>query len=217
MKIAKSLIAAIIVAAALHVSAQAAVINFNNLAGTSLPGASYVGGYTQLNGGTALQLGGMTFNSNNYHYAIGTAYSGSDAGYAAYNGSDFYLNNGFTLTSASATPFALNKLDLAAWYNTTGGTATLSGTKAGGGTVNQVVDFSMVTNYNNLSGNDFTTYTLQGFDNLTSFSATSSVGYFVADNIVINATSVPEPGSLTLFGLGLAAFAALRRNSRKQA
>ncbi|MET0859262.1 MAG: PEP-CTERM sorting domain-containing protein [Telluria sp.] len=214
MNAAKSLIATLLLAAAaLAPAAQATVINFN--------GATGAGNLTSYTYATATTFSGYAFKPTLYTYATGSDYSGQgDAGYYAYNGSDFYMTyDALTIKSSTASPFKLNSVDLTRWYaNTTGNTATFTGAKVGGGSVTQTVDLSSIDNYINRTGNDFTTYSLTGFDNLSSLTITHNfVGYLAMDNFVLNASSVPEPSSIALFGLAVAAGAFARRRAAKAA
>lgn len=211
MNAAKSLIATLLLAAAsLAPAAHATVITFNNLTGAS----NIV--YTP-----SLTNSGFNFVGANWSYVTGSDYaSQSDSGVFAYNSSDFYMTyQGLTVTSVNASPFKLNSIDLVGWYSTAAGNkATLTGFKAGGGTVTQTVDLSTVANGLKRTGNDFTTYSLTGFDNLNSLTITHNFSdYLAIDNFVVNATQVPEPSSLALFGLAVAAGAFARRRAGKAA
>lgn len=132
---------------------------------------------------------------------IGTRYSGSDAGGAAFNGTDYFLAFGsFTITSATSSPFMVNGLDLAKWeaYNS-GGQATLTGQKLGGGTVTRIIDLHAERFRQPHFADDFAQF-----------------GEGIAmDNLIVNATSVPEPSSIALFGLAVAAGALARRRAGK--
>lgn len=221
MNAAKTLIASLLLAAAsLAPAAHATVINFNGLAGTNLAGSTYVqaGVYSEFSSGATHTGTGFKFTGQGYDYVIGTRYSGSDAGGAAFNGTDYFLAFGsFTITSATSSPFVVNGLDLAKWeaYNS-GGQATLTGQKVGGGTVTRIIELSQTPNQNKQMGNDFGTYTLSGFDNLTSLTISRNFSEGIAmDNLIVNATSVPEPSSLALFGLAVAAGAFARRRAGK--
>ncbi len=224
MNAAKSLIATLLVAvASLTTAAHATVINFNNLGGTAIAGNTGVYyGYTQFNAQAPLANSGFTFigSQGHYSYAMGAKYSGSDESNIAYNGNDFYMSSGlFTIASATAAPFSVNSMDLARWNsysNVASFTATLVGNKVGGGTVTRIINLDTTLNSIKTTGNDFATYSLTGFDNLYSMTITNSGNEYLAmDNLVINATSVPEPSSIALFGLAVAAGAFARRRACK--
>jgi hypothetical protein len=214
MNAAKSLVATLLLAAAaLAPAAQATVINFN--------GATGGGNLTSYNYGVATTFSGYAFKPTLFSYATGSDYSSQgDAGSYAYNGSDFYMTyDTLNIKSSTGSPFKLSSVDLVGWiYNATGNTATFTGAKVGGGSVTQTVDLSSIDNYLKQSGNDFTTYSLTGFDNLSSLTITHNfVGYLAMDNFVLNASSVPEPSSIALFGLAVAAGAFARRRAAKAA
>jgi hypothetical protein len=210
MNAAKSLIAFLFVAAAsLAPAAQATVIDFNNLAGNYL-------NYIPAN--TSYTNSGFRFVGASYDYMIGAAYSGSDSSPIAYNGTDYFIAySDFTISSATAAPFKVNSLDLVHWHDQQGVTqATLTGHKVGGGTVTQVVNVETMVNRTRVTGNDFTTFALSGFENLSSLTITHNGTYYLAmDNLVVNAASVPEPSSLALLGLAVAGFAFMRRRAGK--
>jgi hypothetical protein len=223
MNAAKSLIACLLVAAAsLAPAAQATSIDFNHLVGTNPAGNSYSDSrLAQYNPGATLTNSGFRFVGDGYQYLIGTAYSGDNDGNSlAYNGTDYFMSSGtLTISSATASPFKVNSIDLAKWSDGSSTTqATLTGTKVGGTTVTQVIDLTTIAAFNStkLAGNDFTSYALSGFDNLSSLTiGHNSYDYLAFDNLVINAAAVPEPSSIALFGLAIAGCAFMRRRIGK--
>lgn len=151
---------------------------------------------------------------------MGSKYNNDDASNFACNGNDFYMSSRlFTISSATAAPFSVNSLDLVRWnsyYTGASSTATLVGNKVGGGTVTRMIDLGTTLNSHKLFGNDFGTYALTGFNNLASLTITNNFSdYLAMDNLVVNATNVPEPSSIALFGLAVAAGAFARRRAGK--
>ncbi len=213
----KSLVASLLfAAAAFSVNAGATVINFDHLAGTAIAGSPYVspGRYTQLPALTT--IGGMTFAATYSSYLIGPGYSGSDAASYAFNGTDYLMTYGaITIRSATASPFSVNSLDLVSWSDITyANTATLTGQRQGGGVVTQSLNLSSVRNSMKHVGNDFTTFALTGFDNLTALTVTHSGNTSIAmDNLTINEANVPEPSVLALLGVALAGCVFARRRA----
>jgi hypothetical protein len=107
-----------------------------------------------------------------------------------------------TLSADSGLRFSIASLDASSLYNAAG-TLTLTGTKAGGGTVSQVL---------NLNG-DISSYNVTGLGLVTSLDlsydgSTFSAPYDV-DNINLNV--VPIPAAVWLFGSGLGMLGWFRR------
>ena len=176
------------------------------------------GQYTDFSPSTTYTNGGFRFTGTAYDYLIGPHYSsaGSDSSWYAYNGTDYFLASGaLTISSTTTSPFTVNSLDLVHWYDGQSITqATATGHKVGGGTVTQTFDLGTILNRVQQDGNDFTTFALSGFDDLTSLTIThNGSAYLAMDNLVVNATTVPEPSSLALLGLAIAGCAFMRRRA----
>jgi hypothetical protein len=157
-----------------------------------------------------------TYSTNGYNISASSSAWIFSAGYYGQNviGSDgtayymFQSGSNATLTSTASKLFDVSSVDLGNWSGSAN--ALLTGTFADGTTVSSYYDLN---NNNALTTNDFTTANLTGFTNLMSFKITAGGNYVQVDNIAINAAAaaVPEPASLALLGLGLAAIGAVRR------
>lgn len=124
-----------------------------------------------------------------------------------WNGSNYlmaYSREGFSFKAIAGTAFGMNSFDAAEVFTNFAGAPSLlvTGYKAGGGTVTQ--SFVLDGIRDGVNGvQDFQTFALSNFSNLTSvtFSATGGYQYFALDNV--NVSPVSETGSLALLSLGL--------------
>ena len=131
------------------------------------------------------------------------------------NGTTYLVTEGapslVTFSQVGGAPFALNSFDYARWQGPTIGAATITvtGHRADNTTVMTTLfpvgDFTAGG-----SGTDFQTAlfgadwrNLASVDLLGTGATTGTLNYFAIDNVAVN-NSVPEPGTLTLLGLGSA-------------
>jgi len=111
-----------------------------------------------------------------------------------------------TLTLTGPSAFSIASIDLGSLSPNGAGTVTLTGMFVGGGEIVQALSF----------GSTWATKTLSGFTNLSKLNIIYTTGSDPAmDNLVVNASKVPEPASLALFGLGLGVASLARRRARR--
>jgi hypothetical protein len=173
-------------------SANATVIDFNGVTGNS-------GFY------------GSTYQEEGFQLAATLLYTIRPNDQNRYTGTTSFYNgnaNGITIvTKVGGGAFSFDSIDLDG-FNNQAAAVTFIGTLLN----NSTTSLTFTTN---------ATYGLQtfaftsAFDNVKSVSWTQASPFHSFDNIVVNATAVPEPTTVALLGLGLLGFAASRRKVGK--
>ncbi|CAN7688815.1 PEP-CTERM sorting domain-containing protein [Pseudoduganella sp. LjRoot289] len=223
MYIVKLTAALALVSIASAAPANATVITADGLAGTNMAGNSsvYYGGsgttYTNFGNAAPAAVDGFKLQStSNLLFITSTYGNNTDTTTRAYNGTDFMMtSNKMTISSQTASPFSVQSLDLKDWDGYVQN-AVLTGYFSNGGSISTTLALNSTANMNIAIGNDFTKYALSGFAGLSSFTIQGNTNNWLAiDNIAVNSSAVPEPGTLAIFGLGLAGLAAVRRRKQK--
>jgi hypothetical protein len=200
-------------------NAQATTITFEDHAvpsGTANP----------IGGAGDLTSGGFFFDSatNDNQLANNSANIDNGSTYFVIEGGLFAVNlfSQVTFSQIGGGAFALVSLDYAKWQGPTiaAATITITGNKVGGGTTAPVI-LSPVGDFTSGGvGTDFQTFNSFGpeWGNLQSVVLSGSgaslgtLNYFAIDNVVVD--QVPEPGTLSLLGLGSAYLIRRRRRNR---
>jgi len=168
---------------------------------------------------TDVTSGGFFFDTETNHSHITTG------DFFASNGTHFLGLDAFGGPTTKITPvgggaFAFHSIDIGEW-SFGGGTlwarhVVVTGNLVGGGTVSRTLDLDGIFDGPG-GGADFQTFAFDAsWANLSSVVLQGTGGdpgnYFGVDNIVVDA--VPEPGTLTLLGLGSAYLIRRRRRNR---
>ncbi len=196
MRILRS--ALLLALASCALAAQAAVIDFENLAGTG-------------QGDDSAMFYGPSVVSGGFRFDAGSLASAGPAGPSFglnYTGSIALLEDSpfgtITMTQVGGGAFSLDGIDLANLYTDVlpqGSTVTFTGSLVGGGAVFQ--SFTLA------QGNGLQTFAFTGFSGVTSVSWTQDFPFHQFDNVVVSAAAVPGPLAALPFAL-----IALRRRKR---
>ena len=164
--------------------------------------------------------GGFRFDAQTHSHIANASWNTDDGGsYLLVD--DFLGPDVLTVSPVAGGPFALSSINISEAHSLAGFYARqvlITGNVFTGGTVsrNLVLD----NNWAPVIANYFETFAFDaGWGNLSSFTLTGSgapVGgnYFAIDNLVVTA-AVPEPGTLTLLGLGSAYLVRRRQRNRR--
>ena len=194
--------------------AQATTINFEDLA--VAPGTEVFH-----DGGTDPISGGFLFDAQN-HSHIANAFWNTDNGGTYLMVDDFLGPDVLTVSPLSGGPFALTTIDVSEAHPLDccyARQVLITGNVFGGGTVSRTLVLD--NNWGPVLANYFETFTFDaGWGSLSSFTLNGAGAfagnYYAIDNVVVgSAASVPEPGTLSLLGLGSAYLIRRRRRNRR--
>lgn len=164
--------------------------------------------------------GGFLFDAQTHSHISNAALWNTDNGGSYLVVDDFLGPDVLTVSPLAGGPFALTSIDISEAHGLFGFYARqvlITGNVFGGGTVsrNLVLD----NNWAPVLANYFQTFIFDaGWSSLSSFTLNGSGApvagnYYAIDNIVV-ADAVPEPGTLSLLGLGSAYLIRRRRRNR---
>lgn len=212
-------------------AAQAAVIDFNGLGGTDMPGNYHVarGVYTNFEGPSTASGYKFTTTPDSYGYPSNHWYAsplnawlfcGGTMNDCAINGTDYLIasstlkvqradNAAFTLTSLELGQYRdFDAVPLAEQF-------IIKGTRIDGSIVTQAVMLDSVSNAD--GDNDFNRFDFTNFNNLAFFDIVYPGGDrydgYALDNLIVNAdgSQIPEPGVPAMLAVAAAAFLWQRR------
>lgn len=178
-------------------NASAVVMDFNSLTGNN----------GDVNRGKHYEEDGFQLDTTGTN-GFASIHSGS----VGYDGNTGFFNNNINgvtvLTKIGGGLFSLDSIGLDSLDGGYQVTVTFTGTLLNGSTTS--------TEFRTNSANNLQTFNFgTSFDNVTSVRWTQASPYHSFDNINVTA-QVPEPGTVSMLGLGLLAFTAARRKSAKK-
>jgi len=181
-------------------SAQATPINFDDVA---------VAVGTEVFNSVDVISGGFVFDTQNHSHTA-NRFWGTDNGGTHLVLDDFLGLNPVTISQVGGAPFALTSLDISDAHSPFGTARQVEviGNLFGGGTVSRLLTLD-VDIVNGAYGNYFETFMFDaGWGSLSSIvlnglGGSGGADYYAIDNIVVGpAAAVPEPGTLSMLGLG---------------
>jgi hypothetical protein len=197
-------------------NAEATTINFEDLA--VAPGTEVFYG-----GGTDPISDGFLFDAAS-HSHVANRFWGTDNGSTHLVLDDVLGPDATTISPILGGPFALTSIDISEAHDNPFFSARqieVTGNLFGGGTIFTLLALDN-NKVNGVYANYFQTFTFgAGWGNLSSvklngIGALAGGGnYYAIDNAVVNAAAVPEPGTLSLLGLGFAYLFERRRRTRR--
>ena len=159
------------------------------------------------------------------HSHIANANTIADNGSTYMGIDDVFGDNPTTFSPIGGAPFGLTSIDIAEWsgFDEYARQIEVTGNLFAGGTVSALLTLDGIFDGSGPLA-DFETFAFGGaWGNLSSvvlkgiggLGSPSPGNYYAIDNVVVDSAAVPEPGTLSLLGLGAAYLFGRRRRNRR--